>query len=1743
MRLPTQRADLIGLLTGRSAEQPSDVAYVFADGEGGERPVTYRELDTAARVVAVRLLAADVRPGDRALLLYPPGAEYVTAFFGCLYAGVTAVPVYPPANRLGLERVLALSADSGAVVAMTDAASLAAVRARFDGPDGPGVESVRWLLATEDTDVAEAGEWTAGSPDPAAIAFLQYTSGSTARPKGVLVSHGNLLENSAVIAGVLSPDQDTRSVSWLPPYHDMGLIGGILQPLYSGFPGMLLSPLAFLHRPVRWLRAMSDFGATASAAPDFAYAECVRRVSDEEAEGLDLSRWRHALVGAEPVRSQTLRAFAERFGPAGFRAEAFLPCYGLAEATLFVTGVSKPALPTELTVDRGELSAGTAVEAGSGVTLVGCGPVQGAALVIADPVTFRECQDGSVGEIWVSGPSVTAGYWQAPEETARAFGARLADDDQDRTWLRTGDLGFQRAGELFVTGRLKELIVVRGANHYPADIELTAARAGAVLAAGRGAAFAVEDAETERVVLVHEVARGFASADLAETVRAVREAVTGEHGLDLHDIALVRPGSVPRTSSGKVRRSACRDAYLDGTLPVLVTMTVPDTGQPENLAGKAHDAVAELVAEALQLAPSALEPDRPLVGQGLDSLRAMRLRAALQTELGVEVALDWLLSGGTAAEIAKTTREGTRADGIPRLDDATTAPASFGQERLWLLDQVGASSAYHIAGRVDWSGEPGHQALLDGIRLLIDRHALLRTGFRLDADGQVGQHVVADAAARFDLPVSQVADDAALDEACARLAAEPFDLGSPPLLRAALMRVSATDRWVLALCVHHIVADDTSLGILTSELSTVYEALAGGAVPVLPEVPTRYRDFAAWQRETDSREGFGEADAYWRERLAGAVPLELPADGPSEATRSFEGATLAAEVPPDLLSKVRELAAAHELTPFMVLAAAWSVALSRWSGQVDVVLGTATAGRSRPELSEVVGFFANTLPLRVNLGDDPSFGELLGRVREACLGAYAHQELPFERIVRAAGQDQAGAHGLSIVRNLLVLRDRLPVLGSVQVEQIPTATAKFDVSLEFSPAETGGLTGFLEYAKDVLTETAAAGLVSAFAEVLRAGVADAGLPVWRLPIMPRSGEAGVLQIGYGGEPSTGHPTTVEWFEAVADQAGPEKALIMDGGEALSVPEVEERANRLAWWLRGQGVERGSRIGICLERSTDMVVALWGIWKAGGVYVPLDPANPAGRLARMVAEADLVKVLTTQSLHERLPASVDRVRLDDGDLKREIAAQPAGRPAVVLGPEDPAYVLFTSGSTGAPKGVVNTHGGLTNRLRTFEERLDLTAHDVALIKTPIGFDVSMPELVWPLLTGARMVLAEPGGHRDPVYLHGVLERHGVTICHFVPLMLRAFLECGVEGRYPALRVVMASGEELPAVLASDFLRAFPGVRLVNTYGPAETAVDITLHEVAEPLGARVSLGGPTPGVTLYVLDRRLSPVPVGVVGELFIGGCQLASGYAGQPRLTAAKFVPSPFGDGERLYATGDQVRWIDDGTLEFWGRLDFQIKIRSQRVELGEIEAALREIEGVVDAVVVAPEDPRGGRFLAAYLVSDTATPPESDRLLAVLRERLPSHMVPAVFTWLPSIPVSANGKVDRPSLPAVTLTRDSEIPHVAPRDELETRLAEIWTEVLGVPGIGVHDSFFDLGGHSLLATKVLSRIRAILRVELQLADLLTAHLTVELLAEQVRSRRLQQASPSDLREVLAMVAELSESETAARLAVNPETL
>jgi amino acid adenylation domain-containing protein len=1752
-------ANIVDRLSALAADAPAATALRWLDTDGGHRDVTRRELNARARCVAAALREGKIEPGERALLLYPPGLDYVAGFLGCLYAGVIAVPVFPPGDARGFERVLAIAADADAGVALTDRASLDTARQGLGDPDG--ARRLRWQPTDGLPDTLGDG-WSPGAITADSLAFLQYTSGSTAVPKGVLVSHGNLLHNCAVIAQVLAAGPDTRGVSWLPPYHDMGLIGGILQPLYSGFPGLLMAPSTFLYRPARWLQAITEFRATASAAPNFAYAECVRRITDAELSGLDLRTWRHAMVGAEPVRGPTLDAFAARFADAGFVRDAFLPCYGLAEATLLVTGAKLAPRPAERLLDRVALASGRVDDTGSdsgsdsgsgsdAVRLVGCGGPPGPDLVaVVDPAVgaasmgtmeATACEPGTVGEIWVSGPSVTAGYWANDELTAETFGGRLAGVAGDRRWLRTGDLGFFDGTELYITGRLKDLIVVRGANHYPQDIEQTAERAHPALLPGRGAAFSVEDGAAEHVVLVLEAAAR--DVELPAVADAALAAVTAAHGLALHEVVLVRRGGVPRTSSGKVRRRETRIRYLDGTLQTLATAAPVTTGVPgvpgragpgARNAGSAIAGLVELVAAVLECAPGAVDPDRPLVAQGMDSLRAARLAAELTNRLGTEVELADLLAAASLTELADLlgpAAAGTLAGSpLPRLADGARIPASLGQERLWLLDALGAGAAYHVTGLVWLPAEPDVAAVRQALQVLVERHEALRTGVRLADDGVLTQAVLA----RAEVAVP-VVDAHCLDEVRA-WARQPFRLAEPPLLRAALYRIGADS--VLALCVHHIVVDGWSFEVLAREFAAVYGAIRAGRAPVLAAQAVRYRDFAAWQ-------GVDRPDAggveYWRSALAGAVPPEI--SGVAVATAAaFGGGTVPVELPAAVVAGLRGVAESQRATLFMVLVAGFAALLGRWSGGCDVVLGTASAGRSRPELADLVGFLVNTVPLRVALDGDPAFRDLVGRARTACLDAYRHQDVPFERIVHEVAPGRDATDHRPLVRHLLVLQEARPPLelggAAAPTTVLPPDGAKFDLELELTPSAGGGLSGWLGYATEVFGRPDAERMVAALHRMLHAAASEPDQRLSALPLLTDAEHATVVAGFSGaGTPPVTEPTVPARFEAQVD-ATPHAAAVVDpGGGVTSYAELDTMANTVAHQLRRLGVGVEDRVAVCLPRGVWLSAALLGVLKSGAAYLPLDQDYPAERLAYLMRDGAPSVVISTPDLVGEWsgPAPL----LDVDRLPGPVG--PPSRLPPVFAPANAAYVLYTSGSTGHPKGAVNTHAGLVNRLSWAQAWHPVQAEDRVLQKTPIGFDVSVWELLLPLVVGATLVYARPDSHRDPDYLHRLIDEQRVSVCHFVPAMLRAFLDTP-SGDHPSLRSVVCSGEELPVALAEQFLDRFPAAQLQNLYGPTEAAIDVSTQRVAAPmprrLPRRVPIGRPVPGTELYVLDAHLRPQPVGVAGELFIGGVQLARGYHGRPALTAQRFVPHPFAAGQRLYASGDRARWLPDGTLEYLGRLDHQVKIRGHRIEPAEIEAALLDHPDVAAAAVLARPDQQGQLTLVAHLCAAAERPPDPARLREFLAQRLPGPMVPAAFTWLDRLPLLPNGKLDRSALAALPVELAAGgAAYAPPQTPIERMLADIWAEVLGVPRVGRHDGFFDLGGHSLLAVRVLSRIRAEFGVELAVTDLLTGHLTVEHLATLLQRRQLEQTSADELQELLAMLAELSDEEAAQRLA------
>ncbi|HEX7771967.1 MAG TPA: AMP-binding protein, partial [Pyrinomonadaceae bacterium] len=732
---------IVELLQAHASDEPDRVAYTFlTEGDAESPQLTFSQLDTRAKAIGAELQRANF-PGGRALLLFPPGLEFITAFLACLYAGIIAVPAYPPRKKRGLNRLTSIANDATPDLVLTTSSLFPVVQTW--AAQNSRHKNIRVLPADIIPD-SEAQSWRHSAVEPDALAFLQYTSGSTGSPRGVMVTHGNIIANEEMIRRAFDQSQSSIIVSWLPLYHDMGLIGGVLQPLYVGASCVLMSPVSFLQRPRRWLEVITEYRATTSGGPNFAYDLCVRKIPAAERNGLDLSSWKVAFNGAEPVRSETMDRFAEAFSPHGFRRRAFYPCYGLAEATLFVTGGNVEAEPRLASVSAAAMHENRVVEpvAEDQRTLVGCGrPWMDHQVLIVDPETQELCLPARVGEIWVAGPSVARGYWNRPQASGRDFEARLAS--KEGSYLRTGDLGFFHDGQLFITGRLKDLIIVRGRNFYPQDIEYTVESCHPSLRRGCGAAFSMTIEDEERIVVVQESDRGLAERDVEVVIETIRGAVAQEHELSLHDVVLIRAGSIPKTSSGKIQRHACREAYIAGTLDVIAG----SISTPAEIDGEltVEDFLKSELARILRVSRSRLNAQQSLVSMGLDSLGAVDLKHSVEESFGVSIALSSLLDEASIAQIANEIQSETKSSSSEKLllaGPVSESPLTYGQRGLWFVQRLAPDSgAYHIPVAIQIEGNLDAQALKNAFQALVDRHPALRTTFQQTADGQPIQRI------------------------------------------------------------------------------------------------------------------------------------------------------------------------------------------------------------------------------------------------------------------------------------------------------------------------------------------------------------------------------------------------------------------------------------------------------------------------------------------------------------------------------------------------------------------------------------------------------------------------------------------------------------------------------------------------------------------------------------------------------------------------------------------------------------------------------------------------------------------------------------------------------------------------------------------------------------------------------------------------------------------------------------------
>ncbi|SCX04628.1 non-ribosomal peptide synthase domain TIGR01720/amino acid adenylation domain-containing protein [Pseudomonas sp. NFACC25] len=1666
---------LVESLQRRAAQAPDQVALRFL-AESAEHNVvlSYRDLDQRARTIAAAL-QANAAQGDRAVLLFPSGPDYVAAFFGCLYAGVIAVPAYPPEStrRHHQERLLSIIGDAEPRLLLT-IASLAEGLAQ--------IENAPPVLSVDTLDAQIASAWSAPDLQPDDIAFLQYTSGSTALPKGVQVSHGNLVANEVLIRRGFGIDlnPDDVIVSWLPLYHDMGLIGGLLQPIFSGVPCVLMSPAYFLGRPLRWLEAISEYRGTISGGPDFAYRLCSERVSESALERLDLSNWRVAYSGSEPIRLDTLERFAEKFAACGFTSDSFFASYGLAEATLFVAGGRRGHGIPALRIDEQALAANRA-EPGQGSAIMSCGTSQPEhAVLIADPHTLSELADNCVGELWASGPSIAHGYWRNPEASAKTFVQHAG-----RTWLRTGDLGFIREGEVYITGRLKDLLIVRGHNLYPQDIEQTIEREVEVVRKGRVAAFAVNDNGLEGIGIAAEISRSVQKILPPEAlIKAIRQAVAEAYQEAPCVVVLLNPGGLPKTSSGKVQRAACALRQADGSLDCYAQF--PDLHAQAStvaLESELQSRIAAIWREQLQVATVAADDHFFLLGG--NSITATQVVARLRETLGLELNLRLLFEAptlsGFAAGVAQLQQDGGIAQGAIRpLSRQDELPQSLAQNRLWITWQLDPqSSAYTIPGALRLRGELDEDALRSSFQYLIQRHEALRTRF-YERDGQGFQRV--DANSDFDLQVIDLSDlPVAEREARAQQIREDeartlFDLEKGPLLWVTLVRLDEDDHQLLV-TLHHIIADGWSLNILIDEFSRLYAAASQGQALALPPLALQYADYGSWQRQWLA-DGEGQRQlAYWKAQLGDEHPtLSLATDHPRAARQRHSASRHSVRLSVSLSEAIRQTAQAHESTPFMLLLAAFQTLLYRYSGQRDIRIGVPNANRPRQETQGLIGFFINTLVLRAELDGRRPFNELLAATRHTALGAQAHQDLPFEQLLEAF--PQAREQGLFQVmfnhqqRDLSALR-RLP---GMLADELPwhSREAKFDLQLHSEEDRNGRLSLSFDYADELFDSATIQRLAAHFIHLLQAVCEQPQQAIGDLQLMPQDEQQAWSQAPCA--------PAQQWLPELLNQHTSDNTALVWQDGSLTFAQLHTQANRLAHYLRDKGVGPDVCVAIAAERSPQLLVGLLAIIKAGGAYVPLDPDYPAERLAYMLKDSGVHLLLTQTALLDRVPSAegVCVIAMDSLHLD----SWPTQPPGLHLDGDNLAYVIYTSGSTGQPKGVGNTHAALAERLQWMQATYQLNDSDVLMQKAPISFDVSVWECFWPLITGCRLVLAGPGEHRDPHRIAQLVQAHGVTTLHFVPPLLQLFIDEPLVPECTSLRRLFSGGEALPAELRNRVLAQLPAVQLHNRYGPTETAINVTHWHCTADDGERSPIGRPLGNVICRVLDEQLNPLPAGVPGELCIGGIGLARGYLGRAGLTAERFVADPLGEaGARLYRSGDRARWSADGVLEYLGRLDQQVKLRGFRVEPEEIEARLLALDGVAQAVVLV----RDAQLIGYYTAH---APLDEQDVKAALAAELPEYMVPAQLMRLDAMPLSPSGKLDRRALPApVWQTRE----HIEPETPLQQQIAAIWREVLGLATIGLRDDFFALGGHSLLATQIISRTRQACDVELPLRTLFEA--------------------------------------------------
>ncbi|MGP1222963.1 amino acid adenylation domain-containing protein [Serratia sp. CY36394] len=1596
---------------------PEAIAVTYGDDS-----LTYAELNTQANRWAHRLVQLGVQPDSLVALCAGRGLPMLVGLLGILKAGGAYVPLDPAYSGERLQYILA---DSAPVLLLADELGRQAL-----GDCEVPVLALEQPLRGESDDLQDVGV------RPAHLAYVIYTSGSTGKPKGVMVEHRQVARLFSATNAWFNFSVADR---WCL-FHSFAFDFSVWEIwgawLYGG--QLFIVPQAIARSAPDFYHFVCRSGITVLNQTPSAFKAFIQAQAHSEAR----QQLREIVFGGEMLKPCDL---APWFARPENRQTRLINMYGITETTVHVTYRPLSAQDTAITTSP----------IGSRI------PDLRMYLLGADgePVPM-----GAIGELYVGGEGVARGYLNRPELTAERF----LDDPFNRApgarMYRTGDLArYLPGGDIEYLGRNDQQVKIRGFRIECGEVEAQLSTDPRVRSV---AVDAIDDGDGgKRLVAWVVPAQEAERATLATGLRQHLQARLPDY---MVPVAYVWLEALPLTGNGKLDKRALPVPQVDAYVREAYA---PPQGEAENL-------LAAIWRELLGV---------ERVGRydhffelGGHSLMAVRLANRVQ-QAGWQLPLQALFASPVLHVLAQALEVAPAQEPLPILPVARDGdlPLSFAQQRLWFLTQLeGMSETYHIPLALRLHGRLDRQALQHSLDALYARHESLRSRFITREDRPQVQILPANG-----LPLAfhdLRRHPAQADTLCRQAATQPFDLTQGPLVRAALIRLADEEHLFLLTC-HHIISDGWSTGILLRELGALYGALRRGDADPLPPLTLQYPDYAAWQRRYLTPERLAAQAQYWRETLIGAPALlTLPTDRPRPTVQSFSGGEVPIAIDAELTQALRQFSRQHGGTLFMTVLAAWSLVLARMAGQQELVIGTPEANRGRLETESLVGFFVSTLALRIDLRDDPDLPTLIARIRHTVLTAQENRDLPFEQVVELVNPPRHLGY-TPLFQVMLAWQDGsvrdIPLPGlQAELAGLEYSAAKFDLTLDL--ADTGeGISGTLNFATALFDRATAERYGVYLVQALRAMTLNSPRSVSHIDLLPPAEREHLLH-GWN-RTERDYPldqTLTALFEQQVRRT-PDATALVSGTESLSYAQLNARANRLAHALIARGVGPDSRVAVCAERGLNMVTALFGILKAGGAYVPLDPAYPGERLQYILQDADPVLLLADAAGRAALGEPATPQLALEAALPETLSAE---NPAPRAQASHLAYVIYTSGSTGKPKGAMNEHRGVVNRLVWMQEAYGLTAADTVLQKTPFGFDVSVWEFFWPLMVGARLVMAKPEGHKDPDYLSRAIEQYGVTTLHFVPSMLQSFLADGQAAtRCGQVVRVMCSGEALPAALVAEFYRRLPQAELHNLYGPTEAAVDVTAwHCSREADRVSVPIGRPIANTRIYLLDERGQPVPLGAVGELYIGGVQVARGYLNRPELTAERFLSDPFAPGGRMYRTGDVARYLANGDIEYLGRNDQQVKIRGFRIECGEIEAALATHPAVREAVVDARavgDDKR----LVAWVVP--AVDVAEETLAGALRQHvsaaLPDYMVPSAWVVVVALPLSPNGKLDRRALPEPQGAQ-SQAAYEAPQGEHETLLAAIWRELLNVERVGRHDNFFELGGHSLLAVKLMAQLR-----------------------------------------------------------------